>query len=287
MQHLTGLSGLIDAYDGYILDAWGTLHAGGAILPEALVAVQQLRARRKRVAVLSNTPQIGTVLARRLSDQGLPPALYDFPVTAGDIAHAALKAATDPWLAGIGRRALHLAPDRFPDLLPGTPFVAAEHVEEADLLVNGGPDRDDIPLSSFLTLLERAAGRDLPMICANPDRAIIDRGVRKMCAGELSAAYQELGGRVRYYGKPFPEVFEHTLARLGTAPGRTLVVGDGLATDIAGAAAAGLDSLLIADGLHADVLLAADGGLVPDPEAAVTAAVGACMAKFVMARLHW
>lgn len=287
MQRLTGLRGLIHAYDGFILDAWGTLHAGGAILPEARVVVQQLRAHRMRIAVLSNTPQIGPVLGQRLSDQGLPPDLYDFPITAGDIAHAALKAATDPWLAGTGRRALHLAPDRFPDLLPGTPFVAVEHVEDADLLVNGGPDRDDIPLSSFLPLLGRAAARDLPMICANPDRAIIDRGVRKICAGELAAAYEDLGGRVRYYGKPFPEVFEHTLSRLGTAPGRTLVVGDGLATDIAGAAAAGLDSLLVADGLHADVLLAADGGLVSDLEAAVTAATGACTARFAMARLRW
>lgn len=287
MQTLTGLRRLVDAYDGYILDAWGTLHAGAAILPEARVAMQHLQDHGKRAAVLSNTPQVGPVLAQRLSDQGLPPSLYHFPVTAGDIAHAALRAATDPWIAGIGRRALHLAPDRFPDLLPGTPFVAVEHIDDADLLVNGGPDRDDTPLSSYLTLLERAAARDLPMICANPDRAIIDRGIRKMCAGELAAAYQELGGRVRYYGKPFPEVFEHTLSRLGTAPGRTLVVGDGLATDIAGAAAAGLDSLLIADGLHADVLLVADGGLVSDPEAAVTAAAGTCAAKFAMARLRW
>ena len=287
MQRLTGLRTLVDAYDGFILDAWGTLHEGGPILPEALEAVRHLHAAGKRLAVMSNTPQVGPVLARRLEGQGLPAALYDFPFTAGDLAHEDLRAADGPWFAGIGRRAYHLAPARFPDLLPGTPFTLVDRIEDADLLVNGGPDGDDLPLSSFEPLFRTAVARDIPMVCANPDRAIVNQGVLTMCAGELAAAYKALGGRVRYYGKPFPGVFERTLERLGTTAARTIVVGDGLMTDIASADSAGLDSLLIAGGLYADTLVTDAGTLVDDLAAAIRAISPDARPRYAMAKFVW
>lgn len=282
-----GLREIADGYDGFLLDAWGTLHTGGAVLAEALAAVRRLRGAGKRIAVVSNTPQLGGVLAERLAGQGLQRELFDVPVTAGDLAHAALAEASHPWLAATGRRALHLAPERFPGLLPGTPYVAVAGVEAADLLVNGGPARDDTPLEDFLELFRRAVDRDLPMVCANPDRAIVDQGVRKMCAGELAAAYEEIGGRVLYFGKPHPEVFDRALRLIGTATERTLVVGDGLATDIAGARAAGLDSLLVAGGLDAGVLTTAAGQLVEDLEAALAELSPAVRPDFAVAALRW
>lgn len=287
MQCLTETRSLADAYDGFILDAWGTLHEGGDILPAALDAVSRLHAAGKRLAVVSNTPQVGPVLAVRLTAQGLPADLYDFAFTAGDLAHADLSAASGPWFEGLGRRAYHLAPDRFPDLLPGTPFTCVDRIEDADLLVNGGPASDDQPAAAFEPLFRIAVARGIPMVCANPDRAIVDRGVRKICAGELAAVYEALGGRVRHYGKPYPEVFRRTVERLGTAAGRTLVVGDGLATDIAGAEAAGLDSLLIAGGLYAKTLLTADGAQVDDFDNAVRSLGPGARPRYAMARFMW
>ena len=64
---------------------------------------------------------------------------------------------------------------------------------------------------------------------------------------------------MRYYGKPYRDVYELALAKLELAPARVLAVGDGLGTDIAGANAAGLDSLLITGGLLADALGLAPG----------------------------
>lgn len=287
MQRLTGVRAVVDAYDGYILDAWGTLHEGGPVLAAAADAVRRLRAAGKRLAVVSNTPQVGPVLARRLEGQGLPAALYDFPFTAGDLAHDDLREARGPWFDGIGRRAFHLAPERFPDLLPGTPFTLVDRIERADILVNGGPDSDDRTLSSFEALFRTAVERDIPMLCANPDRAIVNQGVLTMCAGELAAAYEQLGGRVRYYGKPYPGVFERTLERLGTDAARTLVVGDGLLTDIAGADAAGLDSLLIAGGLHAAALTTGRGDLVDDLEAGVRSINPDARPRYATARFAW
>lgn len=45
--------------------------------------------------------------------------------------------------------------------------------------------------------------------------------------------------------KPHPSAFHSACEQLGTAPGRTLMVGDSLADDVAGATAAGLPAVLL------------------------------------------
>ena len=59
-------------------------------------------------------------------------------------------------------------------------------------------------------------------------------------------------------GKPDPQIFLTALDRLG--PGRTLVVGDRLDSDLAGAAAAELDAAIVLTGVssRADAEAAAD-----------------------------
>jgi beta-phosphoglucomutase-like phosphatase (HAD superfamily) len=71
---------------------------------------------------------------------------------------------------------------------------------------------------------------------------VVVRGnAEEICAGAIAARYEALGGKVRYFGKPYPEVYERCLTALGSPPrGRILAVGD-LRTDIAGAAQAGID----------------------------------------------
>src|SRR3546814_13872057 len=77
------------------------------------------------------------------------------------------------------------------------------------------------------------------MLCANPDRVVIDRGLMKMHAGAMADRYEALGGRVHYHGKPHAPVFRRSVDSLGVAPARVLVVGANRATDVAGAVAAG------------------------------------------------
>jgi hypothetical protein len=77
----------------------------------------------------------------------------------------------------------------------------------------------------------------------------------ELCAGALAERYLELGGAVHYFGKPYASAYPPTLARLGvTDARRVLAIGDGLETDIRGARAAGLASLLVTGGILADAL---------------------------------
>src|SRR3546814_9085355 len=93
------------------------------------------------------------------------------------------------------------------------------------------------------------------MVCANPDLVVVVGGTRAICAGALAAHYERLGGAVAYHGKPYPPVYDRCLRLLGIEDRRRILgVGDSFRTDIAGANAAGIDSLLIARGIHAEEL---------------------------------
>jgi HAD superfamily hydrolase (TIGR01459 family) len=110
-------------------------------------------------------------------------------------------------------------------------------------------------------MLEACAAARLPMVCVNPDRAVMVAGKRIICAGALADIYLDLGGAVREIGKPDPEVYEPVLELLGmTQRSRVLAIGDSPHTDLAGAQAAGLDSLWALTGLAADA-----HGADPDP----------------------
>ena len=45
------------------------------------------------------------------------------------------------------------------------------------------------------------------MICTNPD-LIVDRGEeREFCAGTIAKLFEDIGGEVNYFGKPYPNPF--------------------------------------------------------------------------------
>ena len=85
------------------------------------------------------------------------------------------------------------------------------------------------------------------MVCTNPD-LIVDRGNEtEFCAGSIAKIFKELGGKVDYFGKPYPLVY--TQARK-IKNKKILCVGDNLNTDIKGANIQNFNSLFISSGIH-------------------------------------
>ena len=85
------------------------------------------------------------------------------------------------------------------------------------------------------------------MICTNPD-LIVDRGkTREYCAGSVAKVFEDLGGNVVYFGKPYPEVYNQAIK---TKNKKIIAIGDNLNTDIKGAINMNYDSLLITNGIH-------------------------------------
>ncbi len=273
---LGGLAAIADAYDGFILDAWGVLHDGAQPYPGVLDALAHLKQRGKRIVVLSNAPRRAALVAGRMAELGIPRTLYDDVHSSGEEAWQNLKSRTDPFYASLGRRCFHLGPERDDNLLLGVDLTQVAALAEAEFVLNTGPWGWESSVAGFEDLLREACARDLPMICANADLVVIHEGRRMICAGALALRYEELGGRVRWHGKPSPSVYRTCFDYLAIADRRRiLAVGDSLRTDIAGANAAGIDSLLVTGGIHAEEFAdTATRALDPARMAAAIAASG-------------
>jgi HAD superfamily hydrolase (TIGR01459 family) len=258
---LTGLSPLAPRYDGFVVDLWGVIHDGVTPYPGAVETLRRLRAAGKRVVLLSNAPRRAAVAAEGLRQLGITSELYDLVVTSGEATWVALGEMP-------GTRIYHLGPARDESVLRDRHIMQVERPREADLLLNTGPDADAAPVSvaNYVDELCLCLEAGLPMICVNPDLEIVSAGRRLICAGALAQWYEANGGKVRWIGKPYPEVYNLVWPALeGIARTRVLAVGDALRTDIAGAQAVSVDSCWVLGGIHAH----------DDPETASREAVAA------------
>jgi HAD superfamily hydrolase (TIGR01459 family) len=253
VAYLRGLGELAARYDGFIVDLWGVIHDGIAPLPGAVDCLRCLISSGKRIALLSNAPRRADDVVRRITRIGVPQATYHHVMSSGEEAWQYLHRRDDPFYATLGRRCLHICSDRDLEIREGLDLDFVERAETADFVLNTGPAGWDDTIDDYAPLLVRCLDRRLPMVCANPDLVVMHGEKLALCAGALAQWYEAEGGWVRWHGKPYPGVYEACLALLGIAErARILAVGDSLRTDIAGAAAAGLDSLFIAGGIHAE-----------------------------------
>ena len=264
MRLLPGFAPLAAEYDGFILDLWGVIHDGVSPYPGAAECLLALRAAGKRVVLLSNAPRRAGAIQGQLRKMGIGADAYDGVMTSGEATYLMLRDRPDPWYQALGRAVFHLGPERDRNVLHGLDLQICDTPDGAGFLLNTGPDDHLNPTdpAAYDAVLRDCAARGLPMICANPDLEVIRGGVRVICAGTLAVRYLAMGGAVRSLGKPDPAIYAPVLATLGVPRFRVLAVGDALRTDIAGAAAVGVDACWVLGGLHG----AHEGG-----DAAVTA----------------
>ena len=275
---LPGLSGLLTDRDGLILDLWGVIHDGHTAYPGAADVLARLKAAGLSTLLLTNAPRLSGPIRDSMAAMGIAPDLYGGMLSSGDAVHDELRNRKDPAFAALGRCAWHLGPERDLTLFEGLDDLArVETPEQADFVLNTGPWSFDETVADYQDRLDRCLARGLPMVCANPDLTVIREGREVICAGALAGRYREMGGAVIERGKPDPAIYDMALDRLGlTDRRRVLVVGDGLHTDIRGAAAAGLDAVFVTGGLYASALGLSRFAEQPDPDrvAALCAAEG-------------
>jgi HAD superfamily hydrolase (TIGR01459 family) len=253
LRLISGMRELAPHYDGFILDLWGVIHDGVAPMSGALECLRSLNERGKRIVLLSNAPRRADDVVRRITALGVAAELYDNVMSSGEEAWQHLRRRDDPFYAALGRRCLHIGSERDMEIRDGLGLDFVDTAERAEFILNTGPAGWHDRIEDYEPLLRTALSRDLPMVCANPDLVVMHSGRLALCAGALAQWYEQAGGRVRWHGKPFPSVYDTCLALLGIEDrARILAVGDSLRTDIAGAAAAGIASLMIAGGIHAE-----------------------------------
>ncbi len=285
---LHGVRELAARFDGFILDQWGVLHDGATPYPGAQDALARLRAAGKRIVILSNSGKRAVPNAALMTEIGFAPDLYDATISAGEDAHQQLKLRRDPFYAALGRRCVALMRPADSVLLEGLDLEIVERLEDADFVFLIGLDPRRPQVEAYEDLLRAAARRGLPMVCANPD--IVRAGPHGLhpAPGMVARRYEELGGTVRYHGKPHRPIYQTCLDALGCADLRRVVaVGDSLEHDIAGAAGAEISSALIAGGIHAAELGIAHGETPTRAAVATLLAAAPARPDFVVPAFVW
>lgn len=283
---ITGLAEIADRYDAVLCDVWGVIHNGRESFADACAALTRFQETRGPVVLISNAPRPASDVVGQLRTLGVPDSAWSGFVTSGDATRAALadRAPGPAWAVG---------PARDAPLYAGTGVAFAETPEEAAFISATGLFDDEVETpEDFRERLNVCAARGLVMICANPD-IVVQRGDKMIyCAGALAALYETLGGRVLMAGKPYAPIYAAAYAEVERLAGRPLskdkmlAIGDGLPTDVKGAANEGLPVLFIASGIHAADTLTPDGSLQPDKLAALLASAQAG-ADYAAASLRW
>ena len=245
---ILGLGEIARDHDALICDIWGVVHNGQAPYPDAAEALKRFRRERGPVVLLSNAPRPSWSVEEQFRRIGVATDCYDAIVTSGGAARDDLAArAAD----GRVRALYYIGPEQDAQVLNGI-AVARSGIDRADvaLCVGLGDDLRETP-ADYSDILGAMRARNLTMLCANPDLKVYRGAKLCWCAGALAQAYEEIGGSVVYYGKPYKAIYDVALKAAG-APKRALTIGDALVTDLKGAKGAGLEALFIADGLHGE-----------------------------------
>lgn len=241
--------------EGWIFDLDGVVWAGAVALPGAPELVAALRAAGRRVVFLTNNSgETAAALAQKLTGLGIPAAAADVvsPVeTAGSFLRERLGGPAPVLVSGVPALAAALA---------RAGHRPVDDPDAAGAVVMG---RDPLWSYARLAAVCRAVDRGVPWVALNLDRRLpLENGTWLPGLGALVASVVAATGREpEVVGKPSPLLFRAALARLGTAPDRTVMVGDTPEADVAGGRAAGLWTVLVGAAAGAP----APHGQVADP----------------------
>jgi HAD superfamily hydrolase (TIGR01459 family) len=287
LREVGGVREIAADYDGFVLDLWGVVHDWVNPYPGVLDCLRTLLDAGKRVALLSNAPRRAYDVVNRITAIGVPEGFYHALMSSGEEAWQYLKDRTDPFYAGLGRKCLHICSDRDLEIRRGLDLNYVDSAMAAEFILNTGPAGWDDTIEDYAPLLATSREHGLKMVCANPDLMVNHGAKLALCAGALAVHYEEIGGQVRWHGKPYPSVYESCFRLLGIDDkSRIVAVGDSLRTDIAGANAVEIDSLLIAgQGIHVEEF--APRGAPDAARVEAAAVVAGVKPTMVGARFNW
>jgi HAD superfamily hydrolase (TIGR01459 family) len=263
MELLDRAGDIVLRYSAILCDVWGVLHNGVDVYHEAATALQAYRGHGGRVILLSNSPRPWSSVRDQLDDLRAPRDAYDAIVTSGDATRSALQRRA-------GARIFHLGPERDRSLTEDLDLKLVPLKDADAVLCSGLYDDETETPDDYVGTLTKMHDRGMVMYCANPDK-VVHRGERLIyCAGALAERYNAMGGRVVLAGKPHSPIYRLAFERLDELAGErvdrnaVLAIGDAVPTDLAGAAAAGLDCLFVSGGIHGAELGKRPD--IPDPD---------------------
>jgi HAD superfamily hydrolase (TIGR01450 family) len=236
------LSPLLSGYDHVLLDLDGTVWVGDTLTPGAAEALAELRAAGiAPMFVTNDAARSPEEFVRKLWGLGLKASLEEIVTVGAAIQFLLAQRGSGAAVYVVGAPAIHRhVADSGQRVVNNTP-----HEQSAEVVVLAAHEALSY---AELRVATQAVLAGAELICAGRDRTfpMADGpwpGTGLVVAGVEYATRREAVSA----GKPARVIFDAALDRLG--PGRTLMVGDRLDADLAGAAAAGLDGAIVLTGV--------------------------------------
>ena len=247
------LSEILDKYDAFCFDGYGTLYnRGDFVYPGAMEWYRTLRAAGKHLRLVTNaasntddylaadaaargfdftaeeTISSGSLLADLT--RGRPVGVFDF------VEHGVES------LEKKVREAYYIGRDTGVNVLAQAGIAAAENPVDPVVAVSSYTATDEM-FNHAVEILRRPGAL---LLVLNPDAWApkID-GTRSAVSGTLAERLRMASGcKTCYLGKPFPAIWEKVRASLPSGS-QVLMIGDTIGTDVYGAKVAGFDSALV------------------------------------------
>ncbi|MBD1153241.1 TIGR01459 family HAD-type hydrolase [Pelagibacterales bacterium SAG-MED24] len=235
-----GLRSIVDDYQLFYIDLWGVVHNGVYLHEEAIKAIKEITKKKKEYILLTNAPRPNHAVKSFLEKMGMEKVIRDHVFTSGEAALNYLKKNLSD------KSFFHVGPPRDFDLFKDFEKMKSENIENSNyILCTGLFDDHEEDLTYYKNLFDKNIKKT--MICTNPD-LIVDKGnKRELCAGSVAMVFEKMKGKVIYFGKPYPEVYNQSIDNNNK---KILSIGDNLNTDIKGANLLNFDSLIISNGIH-------------------------------------
>ena len=235
-----GLKSIVDEFDLFFIDIWGVVHNGISLNLNAVNVLDKLNSLNKDYVLLTNAPRPNLTVVNFLQKMGLANVHCEKVYTSGEAALSFLNKNTKQL------KFFHIGPPRDFDLFFSFKENKVDNIDDSQfLLCTGLFDNYFDDLNYYKNLFKNKI--KLKMICTNPD-LIVDRGNKsEYCAGTIAKIFEEEGGKVEYFGKPYPLVYKLS-AEIKNK--KILCIGDNLNTDIKGANLQKFSSFFISSGIH-------------------------------------
>ena len=261
------LGEIAEHFDTVLLDAFGVLNRGQDPIPGVPERIRDLQAAGKRVMVVSNAAGFAhSTLMARYQRLGYDFAPEDVITSRKTLVRQLEQESPRYWGVVAGQ---HFGPEEFPPLDYRLLADDIDDYHAVDGFLFVGASAWTAARQRLLIESLKASPRRL--LVANPDLLAPQEGGDSIEPGTHAHQVQdETGVEPAFYGKPFANIFELALERLGPDidRDRTLMVGDTLHTDILGGQVAGIQTALVTrTGVLADTDIAAaieSSGIAPD-----------------------
>jgi HAD superfamily hydrolase (TIGR01459 family) len=240
-----GTHNIINQYDFFIFDIWGTIHDGQNFIPHAKEFIDAVKDAGKQYALLSNVPRPLSVVQHKLQSLGLN-IENERIITSGDFF---LHECANGNLTG---KVYVVGQSLNTDLLAHANVEEALNPSDASYILYLAFADDESQIYAFKQELQVLLQYKLPFVCVNPDITVYHGDKLRYCQGYFAKFYESIGGDVLYFGKPHKKIYDHLFEKFPIDKTRAIMVGDSLSTDIKGANDSEIDSILVLTGLHKD-----------------------------------